>query len=85
MSPITIPHLEPDLTQRLEQRAAQHGRTIEAEIRAILQSVLLPQISTRPDLATAINRRFTRLGDFEIPEIPRDPIREVPNFETTES
>jgi len=85
MSPITITQLEPELTQRLEQSAAQHGRTIEAEIRAILQSVLLPQTSTRPDLATAISRRFAPLGDFEIPEIPRDPIREVLNFETTES
>ena len=31
MSNITIHQLEPDLTSRLEQRAAQHGYTIEAE------------------------------------------------------
>ncbi len=84
MTTITINQLEPDLTQRLEQRAAQHGHTIEAEITAILQSVLIPKMPTRPDLATAINRRFAPLGDFEIPEIPREPMREIPNFESTE-
>jgi plasmid stability protein len=29
MSTITIHQLEPDIAQQLEQRAAQHGRTIE--------------------------------------------------------
>jgi antitoxin FitA len=42
---ITIHQLEPDLTQRLEQRAAQHGNTIEAEIKSILYSVLTPKTS----------------------------------------
>ena len=43
MSNITIDQLEPDLRQRLEQRAVQHGRTIaqadatanEAEIKSM--------------------------------------------------
>ena len=43
MSTITIHQLEPDITQQLEQRAAQHGRTIELEIKATLKSVLVPK------------------------------------------
>jgi plasmid stability protein len=65
----------------LEQRAAQHGRTIELEIKAILKSVLAPKKLSNIDLATAINRRFADFGDFEIPEIPREPMRPLPTFD----
>jgi|GEM_PF-1087415 plasmid stability protein len=84
MSNITIHQLEPDITQQLEQRAAQHGRTIELEIKAILKSVLAPKKPSNIDLATAINRRFADFGDFgdfEIPEIPREPMRPLPTFD----
>ncbi len=80
MSNITIDQLEPDLSHRLEQRATQHGRTIEAEIKSILSSVLNPETSPQLDLATAIDRRFADLGEFEIPETPRDAMKEAPNF-----
>lgn len=80
MSNITIHQLEPDLSHRLEQRAAQHGRTIEAEIKFILSSVLNPEPSPQVDLATAIDRRFADMGEFEIPETPRDAMRAAPNF-----
>ena len=80
MSNITIHQLEPDLSHRLEQRAAEHGRTIEAEIKSILSSVLIPEPSPQVDLATAIDRRFADLGEFEIPETPRDAMRAAPNF-----
>jgi antitoxin FitA len=80
MSNITIHQLEPDLSHRLEQRAAQHGRTIEAEIKAILSSVLNPESLPQVDLATAIDRRFADLGEFELPETPRSAMRAAPNF-----
>jgi antitoxin FitA len=80
MSNITIEQLEPELSQRLEQRAAQHGRTVEAEIKSILSSVLNPDPSPQLDLATAIDRRFADIGEFELPETPRDAMRAAPNF-----
>jgi antitoxin FitA len=80
MSNITIDQLEPDLSRRLEQRAAQHGRTIEAEIKSILSSVLIPESSPQFDLATAIERRFADLGEFELTITPRDAMRAAPNF-----
>ncbi len=80
MSNITIHQLEPDLSHRLEQRAAQHGRTIEAEIKSILSSVLNPEPLAQLDLATAIDRRFADIGEFELPETPRDAMRTDPNF-----
>lgn len=82
MTDITLKHLEPQLTQRLQQRAMQNGRTVEAEITSILKSVLIPETSQPPtlDLATALEQRFAPLGEFDLPEIPREPIRTPPPF-----
>ncbi|WP_414552470.1 FitA-like ribbon-helix-helix domain-containing protein [Anabaena sp. CCY 0017] len=85
MSNITIHQLEPDITKLLEERAAQHGHTIEAEIKAILQSVLASELSPKINLAAAIEQRFANLGDFELPEITREPMRTAPSFEATET
>jgi plasmid stability protein len=76
MSTITIRQLEPDIAKQLEQRAAQHGHTIEAEIKAILKSVLVME----PNLVEAIEKHFVHLGKFELPEIPREPMRPLPTF-----
>lgn len=72
----------PQLTERLQQRASQNGRTIEAEITAILASILAaePASSVEPNLATAINQRFADTEDFEIPEIPRESSKNPPIF-----
>lgn len=82
MTTITLKHLKPQLTQLLQQRANQHGRTLEAEITAILTSVLTPELPLQStlDLATALERRFATLGEFDLPEIPREPIRTPPDF-----
>ena len=40
MSSITIRNLDPAVKERLRIRAAQHGRSMEAEARSILQSTL---------------------------------------------
>jgi antitoxin FitA len=85
MSDIVIQHLEADLSERLERRAAQHGHTIEAEIKAILHKVLTAEPSTQPNLATAIDRRFADLGEFEIPKITREQMRTAPDFSEIEA
>lgn len=82
MTNITLNQLDPQLLQRLQQRASQNRRTVEAEITAILTSVLIPDSSQTaiPGLAIAIQRHFADIEDFEIPEIPREPIRTPPTF-----
>ena len=83
MESITLNKLSPQLTQSLEQRAINNGRTIEEEITAILAKELTNQGPSTPetDLATAIEQRFVSLGEFELPTIPREPIRETRMFE----
>jgi antitoxin FitA len=82
MTNINLELLQPQITQRLKARAHQNGRSIEAEIAAILSSVLISESpQTEPlDPATAIQRRFADIEDFEIPEIPRERIRTPPTF-----
>jgi plasmid stability protein len=82
MTNITLEELEPQLKQRLQQRAIKNGRTVEAEITAILSVALFPESDTNSaqDLASAIAQRFADLEEFDIPEIPREAIREAPTF-----
>jgi plasmid stability protein len=84
MTNITIHQLEADITKLLEQRAAQNGNTIEAEIKAILQSVLIPEKTPQINLTAAIENRFAELGEFQLPEMKREPMRTVSNFDITE-
>ena len=84
MTNILLTSIEPQLAQRLQQRAKENGRTIEAEIATILASVLTPERNegttaerNRTDLATAIRQRFGPLGGIDIPEMPREPIRAI--------
>jgi antitoxin FitA len=82
MSTITIHQLEP-LNKHLEERAAQHEHTIEAEIKFIIHSVLTADPVIKSSLAEAIDRRFAPLGDFELPKLTRETMLTVPNFEST--
>lgn len=40
MATITVRNLDPDVQQRLRRRAAEHGRSMEAEARAILSAAV---------------------------------------------
>lgn len=42
MAQLIVRNLDPEIIHRLKLRAAQHGRSMEAEHRAILRQALLP-------------------------------------------
>ncbi len=67
---LTIRDLDDELRDRLRQRAAANGRSMEAETREILRSVLTRTPSAR--LGTAIAERFAGLDADEIPIPDRD-------------
>lgn len=75
MATLTIRGLDDESHSRLRIRAAQHGRSMEAEVRAILHE----QLSASPPasgLGSRINARFAAIGgaEFEPPsrrEAPR--------------
>lgn len=78
MSTLTVRNLDDDLKTRLRVRAAQNGRSMEAEAREILRTSLATQ--PRTGLGTMIHSRFVGLGldDLELP--PRDELPRAPDL-----
>ncbi len=57
MASLTIRNLDNGLKARLRLQAAQHGRSMEAEVRQILQQSLMPSASAT-NFAAHIHQRF---------------------------
>lgn len=65
---LTIRNVEMKLKETLRVRAAKNGRSMEAELRAILRDALKDEIEPKErGLATAIHDRFARLGGVDLP------------------
>ena len=77
MSSVTVRNL-PDATHRaLKQRAAQHGRSTEAEIRHILENAVRPKVGIGSALA-ALGRGLGGIDldlDFQRDPSPGEPAR----------
>jgi antitoxin FitA len=68
MATLTIRGLDPETHARLRVAAARHGRSMEAEVRAILQERLALSTGER-GLGRRIQARFQGLeGDLELTE-----------------
>ncbi len=80
MASITIRKLDDDLKERLRQRAARHGRSMEDEVREVLRAVLALEYSEPSNLAATIRSRFERLGGVDLDLPKREPMREPPGF-----
>ena len=80
MASITIRSLDESLKSKLRIRAAEHGRSMEAEAREILRLGLSLPPDTEPNLAESIRQIFDPLGPFELELPPRQLVGEPPSF-----
>ena len=82
MAMLTIRNLDPAVKERLRLRAAEHGRSMEAEARGILQAALgeTPRPPAR-NLYERIHARFAALGGVDLDLPPRQLVREPPRFD----
>jgi len=79
---MTIRNFDDALKQRLRVRAAQHGRSMEEEARAILHAGLAADASRPSSLVASIRARMQPLGGVDLPLPPRGDIRTPPEFAT---
>ncbi|MFC6707332.1 FitA-like ribbon-helix-helix domain-containing protein [Flexivirga alba] len=68
MAAISVRDLDESVTARLKIRAARHGRSMEAEVRAILTGAVEVD-DERLNLAQAIRQRFAEVEGAEV-QIP---------------
>jgi plasmid stability protein len=82
MSSITIRNLDPSLEERLRILAAEHGNSMEAEARHILQSALSGAGHPRSlNIYERIRARFATLGGADIELSRHEAVREPPRFD----
>jgi antitoxin FitA len=70
MSALSIRDLDDKVKERLRVRAARHGRSMEAEVRAILTDAVAEPGDT-PSLFQVLMDRFGELGGVELDLPPR--------------
>lgn len=82
MAAISVRDLDADVTGRLKVRAARHGRSMEAEVRAILTDAVTADDDERPNLAQTIRERFGSLGGVELDIPPRQDMPRAADLPT---
>jgi len=80
MASLTIRGLDPGTHARLRISAAQHGRSMEAEVRAILQE-RFPSTPVASGLGTRIHDRVARLGGIELESPDRSEVPRAAEFD----
>ena len=71
MPNMLIRNVEDGLKIKIRIRAAEHGRSMEEEVREILRAALATDRRPPRNLGKAIQARFAAVGGLELPEIPR--------------
>jgi plasmid stability protein len=76
MASITIRNLQESTKRKLKVRAAMHGRSMEQEVREILNNAVQSAPKKQINLGEAIHRRFARLGGVDLEPLPHEPLRD---------
>ena len=81
MATITVRNIDDSVKRRLRIRAAENGRSMEAEARDILRTAVGHDDAPPKGLGTALRERFAPYGGVELEIPPREPMREPPTFD----
>jgi antitoxin FitA len=74
MATLTVRDFDDDLKAALRVRAAEHGRSMESEVREILRAAL-ERPANGPGMGTRIRQRFSgiRGADLDLPDRTERP------------
>jgi len=76
MAQFIVRDLEEEVKARLKRRAAQHGRSMEEEVRHISRNAVKEQDQRLPQLGSRIAARFAKVGlTTDLPELRGQPPR----------
>jgi plasmid stability protein len=82
MATLTIRNIDVAIKERLRVRAAQHGHSMEAELRQILRDTLRePERPPAANLYQRIRARLEPLGGVDLKLPPREEAPDPPRFE----
>jgi plasmid stability protein len=71
-----VRELENDVKARLQRRARQHGRSMEAEVRDILRQAVAGEDQSARKLGSRIAARFRGIGlTDDLPELRGEEVR----------
>ena len=79
MADISVRGLDDGVKQKLRRRAAAHGRSMEAEVRAIITMSVTDE-QPRRDLFDVLLDRFDELGGVHLELPAREPVRDRLDF-----
>jgi plasmid stability protein len=80
MAAITVRNLDDHVKQRLRVRAARHGRSMEAEARAIIVEAVGAD-EEQKNLLERLHERFAELGGVDLDIPPRSGTHRVVEFD----
>ena len=80
MSSLTVRNLDESVKNRLRVRAARHGRSMEEEVRQILQNIVAPEQAGQVSFAERVNSRFAGLNVDSLPIPARQLARTPPDI-----
>jgi plasmid stability protein len=73
---LLIRNLDDATKQKLTERAARHGRSVEVEVQAIIEAALRSE--PRMKLGSAIREIFEPLGGVDLPDVrDRSPTKPI--------
>lgn len=79
MADVSVRGLDEQVKERLRVRAAENGRSMEAEIRTILTEAVMPRDES-VGLFTMLYERFQELGGVDLDLPPRNDPARVPEL-----
>lgn len=79
MTTLTVRRLDPKLKERIRLRAARHGRSMEEEVRQILEQACAAESEPR-NAFDLLRRHFVDLGGVDLELPPREVGRKPPDF-----
>ncbi|MGE0717222.1 MAG: Arc family DNA-binding protein [Alphaproteobacteria bacterium] len=76
MAQLSIRDLDDAVVEKLRRRATRHGRSLDADVSAILQEAVLNEVGDAVGLGSRIAARFAGLGlDHDLPELRGSTVR----------